>query len=219
MSDVPPSPRRTLTEREVMEMLLRGDNVHELGDVDIVAPPTELPAASAPPSNAPPADPRDAPPATPPEPAEVAEAPNLPRVEEQLKRGARWAREPASPLEGIVSYAAMDPRPSETTEIFVIDLHGATRATLEPTLTEGIAAARRHGRRFVRVITGRGLHSADGYPVVRSAVELWLAQSVQAGVLAACAREDHIALFAPDYGSFMVRLPSQKAAADSKPSS
>ena len=101
----------------------------------------------------------------------------------------------------------------------MIDLPGATRATLEPTLNEGIAAAPRHGRRFVRVITVRGLHSADGYPVVRSAVELWLAQSVQAGVLAACAREDHIALFAPDYGSFMVRLPSQKAAADSKPSS
>ena len=105
----------------------------------------------------------------------------------------------------------MEPKPRDASEIYVIDLHGCTRPELAQTLTDGLAAASSCGRRFVRLITGRGLHSPEGYPVLRSAVELWLARSVQAGVIAACAREDHIAIFAHEYGSFMARLPSRRA--------
>ncbi len=226
MADDPTHTRRKMTERDVMDMLLRGENVHELGAVEIVAGP---PAASAAEPRALPAKPpasHEAPaPATastPPAPHADASATKRPTeanpqpatasLEGHLLRGSRWTREPSSLLEGITSYGDMNPRPRDAAEIYVVDLHGRTRQELAQILLDSLSSARASGRRFVRFITGRGLHSAGGYPVLRSAVELWLAQSVQAGLLAACAREDHIAIFAPDYGSFMARLPSRRAA-------
>ncbi len=224
MPERPPHSRTKITEREVMEMLLRGDNVHELDDLEIIEQSSTPPSAatrdgtSAPP---PPLTPRPERSSTDTAPAVHASTERRPpedhtlreinSLEEHLQEGDRWRREPDSPLEGVTAYVDMDPKPRDASEIYVIDLHGCTRRELSQTLADGLTAAGLSGRRFVRLITGRGLHSPEGYPVLRSAVELWLARSVQAGVIAACAREDHIAIFAPDYGSFMARLSSRRA--------
>ena len=56
MAEIPPHSRTQITERDVMEMLLRGDNVHELDDMEIIEQPSTPPVAatdaeaSAPPS-------------------------------------------------------------------------------------------------------------------------------------------------------------------------
>jgi DNA-nicking Smr family endonuclease len=210
MADDPAHNRRKITERDVMKMLLRGDNMHEIGALEVVSePPKALLSTRRDEENT--RESHEALPAEPPEaPAIAHPPPGLFTLKGQLQPGSQWDREPALPLEGITSYVAMNPHPRDASEIFVVDLHGTTRLDLERALHHGLSNARDAGRRFVRIITGRGLHSEGGYPVLRSAVELWLAKSMQAGTLAACAREDHIAMFAPDYGSFMTRLPSRR---------
>lgn len=51
-----------------------------------------------------------------------------------------------------------------------LDLHGKTREAARPALERFILEARVQGHRCVRVITGRGLNSPDGVPVLRALV-------------------------------------------------
>lgn len=58
---------------------------------------------------------------------------------------------------------------------YELDLHGLCREEAIGELARFIASARRHGERAVLVITGRGLHSSAGEPVLKSSVLSWLA--------------------------------------------
>jgi hypothetical protein len=190
MAERPSHSRTKITERDVMEMLLRGDNVHKLDDLEIVEQGSTAPVTATGDGTSPPPSPSALPPegsGTDNEPAVHASAasqpledPVLPEInllEEHLQEGNRWRREPESLLDGVTAYVDMEPKPRDASEIHVIDLHGCTRRELAQTLADGLNAAGAGGRRFVRLITGRGLHSPESYPVLRSAVELWLARS------------------------------------------
>lgn len=56
-----------------------------------------------------------------------------------------------------------------------LDLHGLTRTDVAEKLQSFLQNADRHGWQTLLVVTGRGLHSADGEPVLRSEMERYLA--------------------------------------------
>lgn len=71
-----------------------------------------------------------------------------------------------------------------------LDLHGLKRDEAKPVLERFIQDSRVAGRRCVLVITGRGLHSDDQVPVLKSAVQEWLTHGRPARqVLAFCSAQ------------------------------
>lgn len=68
-----------------------------------------------------------------------------------------------------------------------IDLHRLDRRAAERRLREGLARAKDEGHRCVLVIFGRGRHSAQGRPVLASALPGWLGDPALAGSVAAFA--------------------------------
>jgi DNA-nicking Smr family endonuclease len=66
-----------------------------------------------------------------------------------------------------------------------IDLHGMTRAVAKEALAEFITRSVRNGRQSVLVVSGRGLRSPGGEPVIKHAVTYWLSHGqLSAQVLA-----------------------------------
>jgi DNA-nicking Smr family endonuclease len=55
-----------------------------------------------------------------------------------------------------------------------VDLHGLTREEAKGTLERFVLASRHAGKRCVLVVHGRGLHSKDQIPVLKTSVQLWL---------------------------------------------
>lgn len=55
-----------------------------------------------------------------------------------------------------------------------LDLHGATRAEVVPQMKAFLSQANILGFSTVLIVTGRGLHSRDGEPVLRTEAEAWL---------------------------------------------
>ena len=55
-----------------------------------------------------------------------------------------------------------------------VDLHGLTRDEAKSALERFLLAARQAGKRCVLVVHGRGLHSKDQIPVLKTSVQLWL---------------------------------------------
>jgi DNA-nicking Smr family endonuclease len=55
-----------------------------------------------------------------------------------------------------------------------LDLHGLTQKEARAALEPYLARARADGRRCVLVVHGRGLHSKDQVPVLKSALKRWL---------------------------------------------
>ncbi|MBK8482111.1 MAG: Smr/MutS family protein [Proteobacteria bacterium] len=63
-----------------------------------------------------------------------------------------------------------------------LDLHGATRQEAKDRVERFVLASRRRGLRCVLLVHGRGLHSLDGWPVLKEELKTWLLQ----GTLGAC---------------------------------
>src|SRR5262249_14450013 len=57
-----------------------------------------------------------------------------------------------------------------------IDLHGLTREEAKKELDLFIEDSHRRGRRTVLVVHGRGLHSKDQIPVLKSGLQVWLSR-------------------------------------------
>ena len=55
-----------------------------------------------------------------------------------------------------------------------VDLHGLTRDEARSSLERFLITARQGGKRCVLVVHGRGLHSKDQIPVLKTSVQLWL---------------------------------------------
>jgi len=55
-----------------------------------------------------------------------------------------------------------------------VDLHGLTREEARGALEKFLLAARQSQKRCVLVVHGRGLHSKDQIPVLKTSVQLWL---------------------------------------------
>jgi DNA-nicking Smr family endonuclease len=55
-----------------------------------------------------------------------------------------------------------------------VDLHGLTRQEAKSALERFVLASRQAGKRCVLVVHGRGLHSKDQIPVLKTSVQLWL---------------------------------------------
>ena len=55
-----------------------------------------------------------------------------------------------------------------------LDLHGKTRDEAKELVKEFIRVSRLRGRRCVRIVHGRGLHSKDRSPVLKEALKAWL---------------------------------------------
>ncbi len=55
-----------------------------------------------------------------------------------------------------------------------VDLHGLTREEARTALERFLLASRQAGKRCVLVVHGRGLHSKDQIPVLKTSVQLWL---------------------------------------------
>ena len=55
-----------------------------------------------------------------------------------------------------------------------VDLHGLTRDEAKTALERFLHASRHAGKRCVLVVHGRGLHSKDQIPVLKTGVQLWL---------------------------------------------
>ncbi|MGZ5957376.1 MAG: Smr/MutS family protein [Myxococcaceae bacterium] len=55
-----------------------------------------------------------------------------------------------------------------------VDLHGLTRDEAKSALERFLLAARQGGKRCVLVVHGRGLHSKDQIPVLKTSIQLWL---------------------------------------------
>jgi DNA-nicking Smr family endonuclease len=55
-----------------------------------------------------------------------------------------------------------------------VDLHGLTREEAKHALERFLLASRQAGRHCVLVVHGRGLHSEDQIPVLKTSVQLWL---------------------------------------------
>ena len=55
-----------------------------------------------------------------------------------------------------------------------VDLHGLTREEAQSALERFLLGARQAGKRCVLVVHGRGLHSKDQIPVLKTSVQLWL---------------------------------------------
>ncbi len=68
-----------------------------------------------------------------------------------------------------------------------IDLHGRTRQEARELLPTFIAESRRHGRRCVLIVHGRGLNSKDQIPVLKESLKVWLTRgALSRAVLAFC---------------------------------
>jgi DNA-nicking Smr family endonuclease len=68
-----------------------------------------------------------------------------------------------------------------------LDLHGLTRAEARPRVEGFLAEARKRGERCVLIVHGRGLHSKEGIPVLKEAVNSWLLRGrISKAVLAFC---------------------------------
>jgi DNA-nicking Smr family endonuclease len=65
-----------------------------------------------------------------------------------------------------------------------LDLHGLTSEEAREAVGDFIAAARRAGRRCVRIIHGKGRRSRHGKPVLKTGLQRWLRQ--RKDVLAFC---------------------------------
>jgi DNA-nicking Smr family endonuclease len=61
-----------------------------------------------------------------------------------------------------------------------LDLHGLTTLEARAAMDGFIEASVRQGRRVVCVVTGRGLHSKDGVPVLKERLKAWLTRSALA---------------------------------------
>jgi DNA-nicking Smr family endonuclease len=78
------------------------------------------------------------------------------------------------------SLASLDPRvvrKLRAGEVAVqghLDLHGLTRDEARSALERYVLASRQAGKRCVLVVHGRGLHSKDQIPVLKTSVQLWL---------------------------------------------
>ena len=83
-----------------------------------------------------------------------------------------------------------------------LDLHGLTGPQAETRTEDFLASVRRRGVLFVRIITGRGLHS-DGPPVLPGVVEEKLAALKLAGVVLEYEWEKKVTART---GSMLVRL-------------
>ena len=55
-----------------------------------------------------------------------------------------------------------------------VDLHGLTRDEAKVALERFLLGSRQAGKRCVLVVHGRGLHSKDEIPVLKTGVQLWL---------------------------------------------
>lgn len=55
-----------------------------------------------------------------------------------------------------------------------LDLHGMTRSVAKQALSDFIAHSVRHGQQSVLLVSGRGLRSPGGEPVIKHAVTYWL---------------------------------------------
>ncbi len=55
-----------------------------------------------------------------------------------------------------------------------VDLHGLTREEARSALERFLLASRQAGKRCVLVVHGRGRHSKDQIPVLKTSVQLWL---------------------------------------------
>ena len=55
-----------------------------------------------------------------------------------------------------------------------VDLHGLTRDEAKRALERFLLESRHAGKRCVLVVHGRGLHSKDQIPVLKTSVQLWL---------------------------------------------
>ncbi len=68
-----------------------------------------------------------------------------------------------------------------------VDLHGLTRVEAKPRVERFIADARQRGIRCVLIVHGRGLHSREGIPMLKDAVNTWLLRGrIDRSVLAFC---------------------------------
>lgn len=57
-----------------------------------------------------------------------------------------------------------------------VDLHGLTRTEAKKELERFIEDSQRRGRRTVLIVHGRGLHSKDQIPVLKSGLQVWLSR-------------------------------------------
>jgi DNA-nicking Smr family endonuclease len=64
---------------------------------------------------------------------------------------------------------------------FELDLHGMTRDEATEALSNCVSRMISSGRRVLSVIHGRGLHSSQGYPVLKKATYDWLSHGSYAG--------------------------------------
>ncbi len=55
-----------------------------------------------------------------------------------------------------------------------VDLHGLTREEARSALERFLLSSRQGGKHCVLVVHGRGLHSKDQIPVLKTSVQLWL---------------------------------------------
>jgi DNA-nicking Smr family endonuclease len=68
-----------------------------------------------------------------------------------------------------------------------LDLHGKTRQEARPLVERFFHESRRHGKRCVLVVHGRGLNSKDQVPVLKESLKIWLAKGrIARSVLAFC---------------------------------
>lgn len=73
-----------------------------------------------------------------------------------------------------------------------IDLHGFTREEAKEKLACFIEDSQRCGRRTVLVVHGRGLHSKDNVPVLKTGLQVWLSRgSIARRVLAFTSAQRH----------------------------
>ena len=57
-----------------------------------------------------------------------------------------------------------------------LDLHGMTQLEAKEAVDRFLSDSRRAGKRCVRIIHGRGLHSKDQLPVLKESLRVWLGQ-------------------------------------------
>ena len=207
-------PRAQVSHRQLMQMALAGDNLHRLDDLEIVenlqgdAPDVDCEESAQ--AAAPSAMSRPTPesPSTPPTTARQDAEDDSPastspeQLAHHLATGTRWAQEPRTPLEGLLRPEDIERPPQREDEIFTLDLHGTRQAALEDNLGGALRTAEAQGKKFIRVITGRGLRSKDGYAVLKHAAALWLVRAARDGVIAFVAHEHAEEIS----GSFLVRL-------------
>lgn len=206
-------PRAQVSHRQLMQMALAGDNLHRLDDLEIVEnPPGDSPdvdreesvqAAAPSAMSRPTPESPSTPPTTARQGAEDSPASTSPeQLAHHLATGTRWAQEPRTPLEGLLRPEDIERPPQREDEIFTLDLHGTRQAALEDNLGGALRTAEAQGKKFIRVITGRGLRSKDGYAVLKHAAALWLVRAARDGVIAFVAHEHAEEIS----GSFLVRL-------------